>query len=326
MCNVITKRTRALSNDKSGQWYGKLEVLYPTDKCKNGSTIYVCLCHVCGDQCEVPAKRLFVGGNTSCGCNRWNRQHIGKDMVGKRYGMLLVESRAPNDKATWHWNCLCDCGKRIVACGGELRKGKKTHCGCSSTRGIRHSSKQLKPGDRSGMLTLVKEVRVTAKTKTKDGTQPVWLCVCDCGETTTVRSNYLRESNRHQRKSCGCLVDIRRAERKGENHPSYNPDLTDEQRKHRAFDRDNYKWTQAVLKRDECCQRCGTTDRLEAHHIYPYAWHPNLRKEPTNGIALCNDCHRAYHHQHGRTKCNANQISNFIGRRIRVKKDTKCNS
>ena len=323
MCNVIKKRTKPVRNDKSGQWYGNLEVLYPTDKSTSGSTIYVCLCHVCGDQCEVPAKRLFVGGNTSCGCNRWNRQHLGKDMVGKRYGMLLVESRAPNDKATWHWNCVCDCGKRIVACGAELRNGSKTHCGCSSQRGIRINSQELKPGDRSGMLTLVKEVRVTAKTKTKDGTQPAWLCVCDCGQTTTVRSNYLRKSNRHQRKSCGCLIAIRSAERKGANHPSYNPDLTDDQRQHRAFDRANYRWTRAVLKRDKSCQRCGTTDRLHVHHIYPYAWHPNLRTEPTNGIVLCNDCHRAYHNRHGNKKCNANQISNFIGRRIRVKRDNR---
>jgi hypothetical protein len=323
VCNVITKRTRALFNDKTGKRYGNLEVLYPTDKCKNGSTIYVCLCHVCGDQCEVPAKRLFIGGNTSCGCNRWNRQHVGKDMVGKRFGMLLVESRAPNNKATWHWNCLCDCGKQIVACGAELRKGSKTHCGCSSKRGIRANSEKLKAGDRRGLLTLVKKVRVTAVTPTKDGTQPVWLCVCDCGETTTVRSNYLRKSNRRQIKSCGCLVDIRRAERKGENHPCYNPDLTDDQRKHRAHDRNNYKWTQLVLKRDKCCQRCGLNIRLHVHHIYPYAWYPELRTEPTNGIVLCNDCHRAYHHIHGNKNCNANQISNFIGRRIRVKRNTR---
>jgi hypothetical protein len=326
MCNVITKRTRRLRTDKSGQRYGHLEVLYPTEYSLDGSSIYVCLCHKCGDQCEVPACRLFNRGNTSCGCNRWNRQHIGKDMVGKRFGMLLVESRAVTQKSTWHWNCLCDCGERVVVCGAELRKGTKTHCGCSSKRGIRHSSEALKPGDRSGMLTLIRPVRVTAKTKTKDGTRPAWLCSCDCGNTTTVPSTYLRASNRRVTRSCGCLSDIRREERKGKNHPSYNPDLTDDQRTHRAFNRANYKWTQLVLKRDKCCQRCGSTERPHVHHIYPYAWYPNLRTEPTNGIVLCNDCHRAYHHQHGNKKCNANQISNFIGRRIRVKKDTKCNS
>ena len=241
-------------------------------------------------------------------------------MVGKRFGMLLVKSRALTQKSTWHWNCICDCGENVVICGAELRKRKKTHCGCSSKRGIRHSSEVLKSGDRSGMLTLIKPVRVTANTKTKDGTQPAWLCVCDCGETTTVRSNYLRKSNQHQRKSCGCLTAIRAAERKGANHPSYNPDLTDDQRRHRAFDRANYKWTRAVLKRDKSCQRCGSADRLHVHHIYPYAWYPNLRTELTNGIVLCNKCHRAYHNKHGNKKCNANQISNFIGRQVRVKR------
>jgi len=54
-----------------------------------------------------------------------------KDRTGKRFNRLLVISRAENNK--WgqvQWNCLCDCGKVKVICGGSLSAGKSQSCGC----------------------------------------------------------------------------------------------------------------------------------------------------------------------------------------------------
>ncbi len=54
------------------------------------------------------------------------------------------------------------------------------------------------------------------------------------------------------------------------------------------------QWRKAVYKRDDyICQRCGERgEKLEAHHIKPFATHPELRFDVTNGITLCKSCHR----------------------------------
>lgn len=52
-----------------------------------------------------------------------------KDLTGMRFGRLLVESRAPN-KSRVCWNCICDCGKRVVVFGNSLMKKYSRSCGC----------------------------------------------------------------------------------------------------------------------------------------------------------------------------------------------------
>lgn len=55
-----------------------------------------------------------------------------------------------------------------------------------------------------------------------------------------------------------------------------------------------------IYKRDGyVCRRCshphGSGRKLVAHHIKPWAGHPELRMEPTNIITLCDVCHRWVH-------------------------------
>lgn len=56
-------------------------------------------------------------------------------------------------------------------------------------------------------------------------------------------------------------------------------------------------WRLAVYRRDDytCC-RCGARGvRLNAHHIKGYAHYPELRYEVSNGITLCEECHKKEH-------------------------------
>ena len=58
-------------------------------------------------------------------------------------------------------------------------------------------------------------------------------------------------------------------------------------------------WSVAVRARSGGqCERCGSTDKLHAHHVKSYADHPDLRFSLDNGIALCIDCHGE---EHGRS-------------------------
>lgn len=53
------------------------------------------------------------------------------DLVGKRFGRLVVTERAENDKhQQTRWHCRCDCGSEIVVGGALLRRGGAVSCGC----------------------------------------------------------------------------------------------------------------------------------------------------------------------------------------------------
>ncbi len=53
-------------------------------------------------------------------------------------------------------------------------------------------------------------------------------------------------------------------------------------------------WRTAVFKRDKyTCQHCNQRQGdIEADHIKPFAFFPELRFEISNGRTLCNSCHR----------------------------------
>ena len=56
-------------------------------------------------------------------------------------------------------------------------------------------------------------------------------------------------------------------------------------------------WRKAVFERDGyTCQICGQKGyELNAHHILHYSKHPDLRYELSNGITLCEECHKKVH-------------------------------
>ena len=56
------------------------------------------------------------------------------------------------------------------------------------------------------------------------------------------------------------------------------------------------KWSKLVRERDgNRCAVCGSTEKIEAHHIEGKAEAPGKARDIRNGIALCRKCHRAAH-------------------------------
>lgn len=57
------------------------------------------------------------------------------------------------------------------------------------------------------------------------------------------------------------------------------------------------EWRTKVFMRDKfTCVICGKTGgELEAHHIYTFADHPDLRLDIKNGVTLCKTCHKKVH-------------------------------
>lgn len=64
---------------------------------------------------------------------RTKRQHVKRslDIVGNRYGMLLVVERMP-DAVNSHavWRCQCDCGNECTKTTQQLTRPLNPSCGC----------------------------------------------------------------------------------------------------------------------------------------------------------------------------------------------------
>lgn len=55
-----------------------------------------------------------------------------KDMVGERFGRLLVTAHAGKQGVSRNhrWACICDCGVTVTVSGNCLRSGVTKSCGC----------------------------------------------------------------------------------------------------------------------------------------------------------------------------------------------------
>lgn len=125
-----------------------------------------------------------------------------KDLTGKRFGRLTVLRRSDKKytDGTRMWDCICDCGTEGAYLVRSLINGKTRSCGCLARE--LSSKRELidLTGKRFGRLTVIERAEDYVK---KNGKEPRWKCLCDCGKTTIVSGNELKRGGV---KSCGCLV------------------------------------------------------------------------------------------------------------------------
>lgn len=125
-CGCTTK-TKPGQKDLTGQRFGRLVALEPTDaRSYGGSTVWRCQCD-CGEETLAAARQLVTGMKKSCGCLGHPPR---KDYVGRRFGMLTVLAYAGKWDGMHHWRCVCDCGKETVVGQTPLQSGKTKSCGC----------------------------------------------------------------------------------------------------------------------------------------------------------------------------------------------------
>lgn len=81
----------------------------------------------------------------------------------------------------------------------------------------------------------------------------------------------------------------------GENNPAWKGGVTKE--RDRVKGSLEYKnWRRGVLERDgHSCQKCGSSDKLHAHHIKNKKDFPDLIFDVSNGQTLCRNCHGSEH-------------------------------
>ena len=118
-----------------------------------------------------------------------------KNLVGQRFGRLVVLERADKGSNGVFWLCRCDCGNLSTVRGYLLTRGKTKSCGCLSQENRRRQRSHLE-GMRFGRLLVLNRISV------KSGGYK-WQCVCDCGRYTEVVGTSLLNGDT---RSCGCLA------------------------------------------------------------------------------------------------------------------------
>lgn len=129
-----------------------------------------------------------------------------QDLSGKRFGKLVVISRAPDHiiptsgNRDIMWNCICDCGKKCVIRGTNLRNGNTRSCGCTrSTSNLKRGLIDL-TGLKFGRWTVISYAGRRKEPRGRYTT--LWHCRCDCGNEESITGSSLRNGSSL---SCGCL-------------------------------------------------------------------------------------------------------------------------
>lgn len=134
---------------------------------------------------------------------------------------------------------------------------------------------------------------------------------CRCGKEGTVTLNPVHYG-RQQEIICKDCVNIKLVEGgrdmdrqnkikrlSGADHPSWNPNLTDEDRAATKHGRppEFERWWRAVYRRDKyTCQISGQVGgALSAHHIKWFGRHPDGRYDVENGITISRELHKEFH-------------------------------
>lgn len=103
-----------------------------------------------------------------------------------------------------------------------------------------------------------------------------------------------------------------------EQHPSYNHNLSDEDREKRRGKAEYREWSYNVkVNGNFTCQLCGDNrgGNLVSHHIDSYMSNKEKRYDLDNGICLCGKCHKDFHSEYGYGNNTSEQFEEFTTKR-----------
>ena len=134
--------------DITGQRFGELAAIEPTDKRIKGSVVWKCRCS-CGRECYVSASSLRFGGAKSCGCLSQKNE----DLTGQRFGKLeVIEPTEKRFRGSIIWKCRCDCGNYREVIGSVLKKEHIVSCRkCSDLNSPEIKGVRTNSGGRRGV-------------------------------------------------------------------------------------------------------------------------------------------------------------------------------
>lgn len=196
-----------------------------------------------------------------------------KNLEGQIFGKLTAIK--PIGITKWRniiWLCLCECGQNVEVRAGNLKSGNTSTCGCV---GILRLKK-----DKDALALL----RIGPKNGSWKGGMP------SCKICKKILS--MRNSKTKTCASCNGKVLVGPL---SSNWKGGKTHINKRARSTKAY----AEWRKAVFERDNyTCQFCGDRTKighsvvLNADHIKPFAYFPQLRLDINNGRTLCLPCHK----------------------------------
>lgn len=139
------ERSRNVMKDITGQRFGKLIAIKPTDKKIGTNVVWEMKCD-CGNTTYVSTKNLgdHPRNTQSCGCK--HKDIVNKDLTGQRFGRLVAIEQSQNigDKTTW--KCKCDCGNEVDVRTTHLISNAIRSCGCIRDELVGENHPNYNPG------------------------------------------------------------------------------------------------------------------------------------------------------------------------------------
>jgi hypothetical protein len=131
--------------------------------------------------------------------------------------------------------------------------------------------------------------------------------LCKCNKCGYLGTSVVGEITRGRR-PCNCAMPS------GENHYKWKQDKTMEEREYEHAIPGITSWRTEVFKKyDFTCQRCRMRGgKLNAHHIYNFWSHKELRLDVSNGFCFCKSCHVEFHKRFGKKYNNMEQVIDFL--------------
>lgn len=130
----------------------------------------------------------------------YKKKAVTKDYTNQIFGRLIaLEPTNKRHGSNVVWKCKCSCGNPnfiYVDTSNLVSKTGTKSCGCLLKERNSEVHKLDLVGKKFGKLTVIEE------TSERLSTEIIWLCQCECGNITKVRTSHLTSGDTS---SCGCL-------------------------------------------------------------------------------------------------------------------------
>ncbi len=207
---------------------------------------------------------------------------------------------------------MCNCGNKSTIRFSDFQRGKR----CKLCMGERLSDRFRFSYSYVEKLFEINDCKLLSD-KYINGKEHLDY-VCSCGNRDVISFEKFKLGQRcyecRNNKISKSLKGRNFPERRGENHPNWKYDKSDEDRvKERKF-YDYHQWRESVFERDnftcQCCSKVG--HELNAHHLDGWNWCIEKRLDVDNGITLCKICHDEFHEMYGKGNNTKEQFMEFL--------------
>lgn len=145
--------------DLTGQKIHRLTIIERIGT-KNNSPLWLCKCD-CGNFTQSTTRDLRCGHTKSCGCysreicaikatNRAKERY--ENLIGQRFGRLIVKEQVENVGGHFAYLCKCDCGNESIKTGAHLISGDAMSCGCLLTKTMSDINKKVPTNNTTGVV------------------------------------------------------------------------------------------------------------------------------------------------------------------------------